>query len=100
VREQLRALSEASVVIGPHGAGLTNVLFSVRMCAWWRSSHPPATGRASRVITEAMGGSYAAYVAATPRHRPSWPASGEGNEDFSSTSPPCPLHPEPVGVVT
>jgi capsular polysaccharide biosynthesis protein len=88
VREQLRILSEASVVIGPHGAGLTNVIFADADVRVVELFPPTRNWPGFRVLTEAFGGSYAAYVGA--RHDAAQTDRvGAGNEDFTVDVATC-----------
>jgi capsular polysaccharide biosynthesis protein len=88
VREQLRILSEASVVIGPHGAGLTNVIFASPEVRVIELFSPTRNWPGFRVLTEAFGGSYAAYVAAG-HDAGQTERVGAGNEDFTVDVATC-----------
>lgn len=88
VRDQIRLFADAATVVSPHGAGLTNVVFCEPGTTVVELMSPARLWSGFKVISRAVGASYAAYVsesfdtAQTER-------VGAGNEDFAVRIESC-----------
>jgi len=82
VREQIDLFSNASAIVAPHGAGLTNILFSPASAKIIELMPHTRVWPGFRVISAALGGNYSAYVASDVDSEQSG-SLGIGNEDFS-----------------
>lgn len=82
VREQIDLFSNASAIVAPHGAGLTNILFSPTSARIIELMPHTRVWPGFRVISAALGSSYSAYVASDVDSEQS-DSLGIGNEDFS-----------------
>jgi prepilin-type processing-associated H-X9-DG protein len=88
VCNQIRLFADAETIISPHGAGLANVLFCDQGTTVVELMSPARVWPGFKVISRAVGATYAAYVAEgfdtaqTER-------LGAGNEDFAVRPESC-----------
>lgn len=88
VREQIQLFASASVIIGPHGAGLANVVFCEPETLVIELMSPTRTWPGFKVISGAAGARYAAYVAEAFDGAQT-ELVGRGNEDFTVRVDTC-----------
>jgi capsular polysaccharide biosynthesis protein len=88
VREQIQLFAAASVIIGPHGAGMANVVFCEPETLVIELMSPTRTWPGFKVISGAVGARYAAYVAEAFDSAQT-DLVGLGNEDFSVRVDTC-----------
>ena len=88
VRDQISLFADAETIVSPHGAGLTNVVFCEQGTTVVELMSPARVWPGFKVISRAVGATYAAYVAErfdtaqTER-------VGSGNEDFAVRPESC-----------